>query len=69
MNSHVLSLPQEALKKLKEELVSSLADVEREIDDLGGSATTVSQMTAKSAATAKSTARSIAPPPTIREES
>ena len=59
---------QESLRKLKEELVSSLADVEEQLEQLGGSASTVSRVTARSVATAKSAA-SLKPPSTIAEES
>ena len=55
---------QTALKKLREELVSSLSDVEAQLEQLGGSATTVSMMTTKTAATAKS----VKAPSTIAEE-
>ena len=44
------------LKGLKAELESALADCESELEQLGGSASTVSRTTAKSAATAKSNA-------------
>ena len=62
-----LSRSQDALRKLRSELVESLSDVEAQLEALGGSASTV---TAKSAATAKSfaTTKSLVPPSTISEE-
>ena len=58
---------QEALKKLRAELASSLADVEQQLEAIGGSASTVSHVTAKTAKSA-ATAKSVAAPSTIAEE-
>ena len=60
------AIRQEALKQLRSELATSLADVEAQLEALGGSASTVSRATAK---TVKSTAtaKSLVPPSTIDE--
>lgn len=47
----VCSRAQSALKELRAELATSLSDVEKQLEALGGSATTVSRITARSAAT------------------
>lgn len=54
------SLFQEALKELKKELTAALEDVEGKLDQLGGSASTVSTRTARSVATKRSVAPSTA---------
>jgi len=50
----------EALKELKKELTAALEDVEGKLDQLGGSASTVSTRTARSVATKRSVAPSTA---------
>ena len=51
---------QDALKALRAELATSLEDVEKELELMGGSASTVTARTAASAKTAKSKAKSFA---------
>ena len=57
------------LKALRTELVSSLEDIESQLEAMGGSASAVTA-SVKSAATAKSNAtkKSFAPPSTVAEE-
>ena len=60
---------QEMLKKLRGELVASLEDVEKKLEEMGGSASTVTGSVA-SMATAKSngTKKSFKAPSTVAEE-
>jgi hypothetical protein len=61
-------LCQAMLKDLRSELASSLADVESQLEQMGGSASTVSMSTAKSGMTGRSTKKSFATPSTVAEE-
>ena len=60
---------QEALKNLRDELAKSLSDVESQLDELGGSASTVTarSMSQKSVKSTKSL-RSVKAPSTVAEE-
>ena len=59
---------QEALKSLRQELAASLADVEKDLEALGGSASTVTAASMSQKSMKSTKARSVKAPSTVAEE-